>query len=300
MRLAVLLTTMVSTTFVLAGCGGGGTLDDIRVSGGASPTVRVDGEVTTDRTASRIIADGDAETLVEGDSVKVHYIGVNGRTGKEFDNSYSTESPMIVTLTEQSTLPGFLKGLVGQRIGARVLVTVPASEGVALMPAPGKLGLDESDTMVFLFDLLAKVPSGEPRKAPPHAPRLTYDADDHPRRFVATKRTRAAVPAHSDSYALIEGDGDPVGEESTVTVQYLAQEYPAGSIIAETWSTGPRRVALDEDPTSRCWHDALPGHTVGSRLVVVCPEGDPGPATAVESHRPTGPLIYAIDVLDAD
>ena len=79
------------------------------------------------------VGDGGGEEVGDGDTIKINYIAVNGRTGKEFDNSYKNESPMTLTLNEKTALPGFYKGLVGKQIGSRVLVSVPSEDGASLL-----------------------------------------------------------------------------------------------------------------------------------------------------------------------
>ena len=46
----------------------------------------------------------------EGQSVEVNYYGVNGRTGKKFDESFTTGQPVAFSLAQ--VVPGF-SGLVG-------------------------------------------------------------------------------------------------------------------------------------------------------------------------------------------
>ena len=84
-------------------------------------------------------------------------MAVNGRTGKQFDNSFTSKSPLTLTLDEHSALPGFLKGLTGQKVGSRVLVAIPPKDGFG--QARTELGIKADDTMVFLFDIVAKVPA---------------------------------------------------------------------------------------------------------------------------------------------
>ena len=301
MRRTALVTAMVTASFVLAGCGGGTDLEGIEVTKGSSPKVTVEEDFTTDETQTRVVNDGGGEKVEDGDTVKINYIAVNGRTGKEFDNSYKNESPMTLTLNEKTALPGFYKGLVGKQIGSRVLVSVPSEDAASLLQSAESLGLEKEDTMVFLFDLVAKVPneaSGKPQKAPATAPKLTLNDKEQPAKFVRTKKTRAKV-AKSSSYLLIKGEGEKVAKDATVSVQYVGQQYPDGDVFDESWSTGPRQLPLAKGGVIDCWSDLLPGNTIGSRVVVTCSSDDAYGKDAKKNKQPEGPLIFVVDLLDA-
>ncbi|WP_313403959.1 FKBP-type peptidyl-prolyl cis-trans isomerase [Aeromicrobium sp.] len=301
MRRTALVTAVVTASFVLTGCGGGTDLEGIEVTKGSSPKVTVEKDFETEKTQTRVVNDGGGEKVGDGDTVKINYIAVNGRTGKEFDNSYKNESPMTLTLNEKTALPGFYKGLVGKQIGSRVLVSVPSEDGASLLQSAESLGLEKGDTMVFLFDLVAKVPtaaSGKPQKAPATSPKLTYNDKKQPAKFVKTKKTKAKV-TESSAYVLIKGEGEKVVKDSTVSVQYVGQKYPAGDVFDESWSTGPRQLPLTEGNILDCWRDLLSGQTLGSRVVVTCSAADAYGKDAKKKGQPDGPLIFVVDLLDA-
>lgn len=301
MRRTALVTALATASFVLAGCGGGTDLDGIEVSKGSTPKVTVEQDYTTEKTESRVVSDGGGDEVADGDTIKINYVAINGRTGKEFDNSFENETPMTLTLNEKTALPGFYKGLVGQDIGSRVLVSVPAKDGVSLLQSAESLGLEKEDTMVFLFDLVSKVPteaSGKAVKAPAAMPKLTYDKDKHPSKFAKTKKTPAKV-AKSSSTVLIKGTGEKVAKGATLSVQYVGQQYPDGQVFDQSWSTGPRQISIAEGSAIPCWSDQIPGHTLGSRIVVTCSSADAYGKDAKKNGQPDGPLIFAVDLLDA-
>lgn len=301
MRRTALVTAMATASFVLAGCGGGTDLDGIEVSKGSTPKVTVEQDYTTEKTESRVVSEGAGDEVAAGDTIKINYVAVNGRTGKEFDNSFENETPMTLTLNEKTALPGFYKGLVGQDIGSRVLVSVPAKDGVSLLQSADSLGLEKDDTMVFLFDLVSKVPtqaSGKAMKAPASLPKLTYDKDKQPAKFTKTKKTPAKV-SKSDSAVLIKGTGEKVAKGATLSVQYVGQQYPDGQVFDQSWATGPRQISIAEGSAIPCWSDQIPGHTLGSRVVVTCSSDDAYGKDAKKNGQPDGPLIFVVDLLDA-
>jgi len=287
---------------LLAGCGsesGPSGLDKIDVRGGESPKLTVGKDFTTASTETRVVTKGNGDKLTDGDSVKVNYVAVNGRTGKQFDNSFTSKSPFTLTLDDQSALPGFVKGLKGQQVGSRVLVAIPPKDGFG--QARSELGIKADDTMVFLFDIVAKVPekaTGAAKKLPATVPSIV-EKDGHPDGFKPSKKTPDKV-SKATAHVVIEGDGPKVNQGQTITSQYVGQIYPDGEVFDSSWTKGaPASFSLDQ--VIACWKDLIPGHKVGSRLVLVCP-ADTAYGDSPQEGGPIKPgdsLVFAIDLLDA-
>jgi peptidylprolyl isomerase len=292
---------------VLAGCGSGsgGGLDAITVSDSKTPTVTVPDDFSTDSTETRVLSEGSGEEVEDGDTVKLNYVAVNGRTGKQFDNSFKAESPLTTQLTEGSVLSGFVKGLSGQKVGSRVLVAIPPKDGFAdgasREQAEQTLGVKADDTMVFLFDIVSKVPTeatGTAQELPDTVPSITLK-DDRPAGF-KTSDDVTKDPQEAKAYVAIKGDGEKVEKGASITAQYVGQVYPDGKVFDSSWDRGtPATFSLDQ--VIACWKDLIPGQTLGSRIVLVCPAdtayGDsPQEGSGIE---PGDTLTFAIDLLDA-
>ena len=83
-NLALALTSVLA--LVLAGCGAGsGGLDDVKVSSAKSPSVTVPDDFTASATETRVVKEGSGAEVKDGDTVKLNYVAVNGRTGKQFE-----------------------------------------------------------------------------------------------------------------------------------------------------------------------------------------------------------------------
>jgi peptidylprolyl isomerase len=289
---------------VLAGCGGdsdgASSLDSVKVSSAKSPKVTVDKGYTTKTTVSKTLKSGSGDTLKTDDSVKINYVGVNGRTGSQFDSSFKTGSPLTITLNETSVLPGFIKGLKGKKVGSRVLVAIPPKDG--FNADQEQLKLKKADTMVFLFDVVAKVPTevtGTSKSLSKDLPKLKLDADNHPSGFTKTKTT-AKKPGKQRAEVVIQGKGAKVKKGQTLTAQYVGQIYPAGKVFDESWSTGSRPFPVGAGAVIPCWDDLLVGQKLGSRVVLVCPEAyktvDPPQGSTLKK---TDDLLFVVDLLDA-
>lgn len=306
----ILLATL-ATSLVLAGCGGSdsdgaegsanGDLDNVTISKAKDPKVTVGKGFSVDKTVVKVVTEGAGEEVADGESVKVNYVAVNGRNGKQFDSSYTTDKPMSVTMSSPNVLPGFTKGLMGQKVGSRVLVAIPPSDGFGA--AQKQLDVKADDTMVFLFDIVAKVPneaSGKTVKPASTLPKITLDADKHPSGFTATKKTTPA-PTKPSADVLIQGEGPVLEAGQTLMAQYVGQVYPDGEVFDESWTSGPRSFPVGTGGLIKCWDDLLVGQKLGSRVVLVCPAdvayGDTPPDGGTIKAGDT--LVFAIDLLDA-
>ena len=301
----------VAVSLLLAGCGSSdsdgsgsgasGSLDSVKISKAKSPKVTVDKGFSVSKTTSKVVTDGGGDTVAAGDSVMVNYVAVNGRTGKQFDSSFTTEKPMTLTLTESSILPGFIKGLEGKTVGSRLLVAIPPKDGFG--GAQEQLDIKKDDTMLFLFDIVSKVPTevtGKSKALPSTLPEIKLDADKHPSGFTKTDSTKAKQTKAS-SHTVIQGDGPELEAGQTLTAQYVGQVYPDGDVFDESWSTAARSFQVGAGSLIKCWDDLLVGQKLGSRVVLVCPADSAYGDSPQEGGKikPGDTLIFAIDLLSA-
>lgn len=132
-----------------------GTVDDVTVTGepGQKPEVSFDKPLYVGETASKVITPGDGPVVEAGDTVTVDYVGINGRTGEEFDASYTAAGSKPVEFPLDQVVPGFAKGLVGQKLGSRVAIAMPSEDGYGSAGNP-QAGIEGNDTLVFVVDLI--------------------------------------------------------------------------------------------------------------------------------------------------
>ena len=81
--------------------------DKVTVTGGygEAPKVKVDAPWAIDKTRTKVLDPSNGPVISEGQGVEVNYYGVNGRTGKKFDESFSTGKPVAFSLAQ--VVPGF-------------------------------------------------------------------------------------------------------------------------------------------------------------------------------------------------
>lgn len=303
-----ILLASVAASLVLAGCGnsdsdkadgGSAELSSIKVSSAKSPKVTVPKDFKIAKTSTEVVTEGGGATVKSGDTVKVNYAALNGRTGKQFDSSYTRGVPVTWTLNN-TIFPGIVKGLTNQKVGSRVVVGVSPKDGFG--QAQKDYDIKAGDSLVFVFDIVAMVPTevtGTSKSLPSDLPKLKLDADKHPSGFTPTSKTKKKQTKES-LHTVIQGSGATIKKGDTLTAQYVGQVYPDGKVFDESWSKNPASFPVGTGGLIACWDDLLVGQKLGSRVVLVCPAdkayGD-NPQGDVIKKGDT--LIFAIDLLDA-
>lgn len=96
-----------------------------------------------------VIEEGDGAVIKKGDTVTTNYQGTNWNTGEIFDQSYGKE-PLVLPTT--SVVEGFGTALVGQKVGTKLVVSIPPEYGY------GVEGSSENalagQTLVFVIEIL--------------------------------------------------------------------------------------------------------------------------------------------------
>lgn len=101
-----------------------------------------------------VLQRGDGEELEEGAFAVLHYTGVLWDTNNVFDSTWTGGGAQAFQLTENSVVPGFLEGLVGQKIGSQVLLVVPPELGYG---EGGSGAIPAGATLVFVVDILGQI-----------------------------------------------------------------------------------------------------------------------------------------------
>lgn len=298
-----LIPVAIAAVLLLSACGDdAGGLAGVEVKGDKSPTVKVGKDFKATKTTTHVLKKGTGNEIAEGDAVTLDYVAVNGRTGKSFDSSYKSGTPLTTTIKTGAVLPGFVKGLKGQKVGSRVLIAIPPKDGFGA--ANEQLGLKATDTMVFLMDIVKservpEVAQGKAQELPDTLPKLKLDGDKHPSGFEETDTT-APKATKMTSDVAIQGTGKKVKAGQSLTIQYVGQVYPAGKVFDESWSKAAATFQIGSGSLIKCWDESLVGEKIGSRVILVCPAdvayGDKGSPPAIKGGDT---LIFAVDLLSA-
>jgi peptidylprolyl isomerase len=129
------------------------------------PTVKVDAKdhatIAIPKTAApkklivQPLIEGKGKTVQSGQTVSAKYTGVIWSTGKEFDSTAShpggAAAPFPVGVGQ--VIPAWDKGLVGQKVGSRLLIIAPPADGYGTQ-GNSQAGIKGTDTLVFVVDIV--------------------------------------------------------------------------------------------------------------------------------------------------
>ena len=137
-------------------------LPTVEADGTSPAQIDVEGVEAPERLVVQPLIRGEGPEVVAGQTLKVHYTGVKLSDGEQFDSSLmeGRGEPFEFQVGGGQVITGWDEGLVGQTVGSRVLLVIPASMAYGEAPAedaaetavPG----DElqGEDLVFVVDIL--------------------------------------------------------------------------------------------------------------------------------------------------
>ncbi len=99
------------------------------------------------------IVKGKGKTAKAGDTVTVQYVGVDYKTGEQFDASWDSGQPFQFQLGAQMVIPGWDQGVAGMKVGGRRELTIPPD--LAYGPQGQPPAIAPNATLVFVVDLVS-------------------------------------------------------------------------------------------------------------------------------------------------
>lgn len=99
-----------------------------------------------------VLVPGAGDTVRAGETIVVNYLGQTWG-GHVFDNSYDRGATISFPIGMGVVIGGWDEGLVGLRLGSRVLLSVPPEHGYGPAGVP-QAGIKGSDTLVFVVDVV--------------------------------------------------------------------------------------------------------------------------------------------------
>lgn len=166
MRKAI-LTIAACLLLAVAGCGGGddssSTTEATAESGASSkapeggapnkkPKVTVPTGAPPTQLETKDLIEGEGAEAKAGDEVTVQYVGVNYKTGKEFDASWDRGEPFTFQLGAGMVIPGWDQGVEGMKVGGRRELIIPPELGYGSTGSPP--AIPPNETLVFVVDLV--------------------------------------------------------------------------------------------------------------------------------------------------
>jgi FKBP-type peptidyl-prolyl cis-trans isomerase len=138
---------------------GGGSLPKVSAATGKAPTITIPKNTTAPSSlVTKTLIKGTGATVTKGEDVVAQYTGVNWRTGKVFDSSWSRSLPYSFKIgaSPSQVIKGWDLGLVGQTVGSRVLLVIPPADAYG-KTGQSQAGIKGTDDLVFVVDIVGAV-----------------------------------------------------------------------------------------------------------------------------------------------
>jgi FKBP-type peptidyl-prolyl cis-trans isomerase len=140
---------------------GGGSLPTVAAKSGTAPSVSFPSVTPPSALVTKTLVKGNGPKITKGEYVIAQYAGYIWRTKKVFGSSWSSGSPFgfVIGASPEQVIPGWDKGLTGQTVGSRVLLSVPPAQGYGSAGA-SQAGIKGSDTLLFVVDIIDALKQG--------------------------------------------------------------------------------------------------------------------------------------------
>lgn len=252
--------------------------------------------------SATVLTEGTGRVVTKGDLLIAHYVGMNWRDKAVFDESFSRGAPNNFPIGVGQVVPGWDEGLVGKKVGSRVLLVLPPEKGYGAAGQPAA-GILPTDTLVFSVDILSTIAANESAKGTPvepsqGLPTVTLQGGIP----TVTIPKGVAPPKQAVTQPLIEGKGPKVAARQTVIVQYVGVIFGSGKIFDSSWQRGaPASFPIGVGQVIKGWDDAIVDAKVGSRLLLLIPPSagygnDGNPQAGIKGDDT---LVFVVDILAA-
>lgn len=254
---------------------------------GKEPVIHVPTTPAPTQVETHDLLVGTGQLAKPDSSVEVRYVGVDYKTGKVFDASW-TSGTAPVSFSLASVIPGFAAGITGMKVGGRREIVIPPKYGYGAN-ASGPITANE--TLVFVVDLAAVTVA-------PHAVEATLGGSvtgPSGKQPVVVPPT-AKAPTQVTYHDVVVGQGTAAGPTSTAVVQYVALDYATGKVFDTSWTKGT--------PVSFPLASVIPGLGLGiagmkpggRREIVIPPSAGYGSA-GHGSVKPNETIIFVVDLV---
>jgi peptidylprolyl isomerase len=308
MRRRLATATVLALTLTgLVACGSddskdeAGSIEGLTVTGdfGEEPKIEVDGMDVSD-VETAVAIDGDGPEMTDDSAALYRFVIANGGTGETVASNYQDNAPQQLLMSQENEI--ITSSVKGTNIGSRVLLAMPVKELLGDQGAP-QVGLGPDDDLVMVIDLVEESeapeppldgPEGKAVEPPADAPKVIEEDGDVT--GLDFSDAPAKAPTDLQVIPLVEGTGDKVTADSSLTIDYFGAVWGSGDKpFDESYSGEPATFELTG--LIKGWQQGLDGVRVGSRVMLIIPS-DLGYGDQGSSGIPGGAtLVFVIDVL---
>ncbi|CAM5341979.1 FKBP-type peptidyl-prolyl cis-trans isomerase [Streptomyces xanthochromogenes] len=270
------------------------------------PTITIPKGDPSGKFVVKTLTAGTGAEVKKDDLAVTKYTGKIWKSGKDLAGSYDKGGvPQVIPAGSQTYIPAFSEAVLGQKVGARVLVVAPPA---AAFGAAGKqeLGVSGTDNLVFVLDVDSVMPKkvdGTQASIPSDLPQIKADKEE----AATITVPKNDPPKKLVDQVLIEGKGDEVKSGQTVYMQYSGATWkpneglPQAKLFDTSWKTGaPFSTAIGQGQVIEGWDKGLVGKKVGSRVLLVIPPEQGYKDKAQGADIPANStLVFVVDILGA-
>lgn len=281
----------------------GASSEAITVAGDfeAQPEISFEGPLEPEETERTVVIEGDGAAVAEGDTVNVSYTILNGGTAEQIETTFEAgQTVQVLVDSESKLLSGLSKSLVCATEGSRVVGVIPPADAFGA-EGQAQFGLEAEQSLVFVADVvsIAAEPleraEGSAEEAPEGFPTVELAENGEPTMTIPDEEP----PTEFQLATLIQGDGDEVGADDTVTVHYTGINWNTGEIFDSSWERG-QPASFPTSGVIPGFRDALVGQLVGSQVIaIIPPELGYGPqgGTPDGSIGAEDTIVFVVDIL---
>ncbi|MDR0944829.1 MAG: FKBP-type peptidyl-prolyl cis-trans isomerase, partial [Bifidobacteriaceae bacterium] len=247
---------------------------------------------------AEVLSAGSGAAVKTGNVVVVNYKGVKWGETDAFDDSFTRGQTAAMTLSSSALLSGWVRGLNGKKLGSRVLLVIPPTDGGYGLEGNSSGSISGTDTIVFVIDLIAQYPYAQqaqtdaaPQPAMSELAAPSIDADGNQSSIKVTgalgKEPTISIPngltapKQVTTTILAKGTGEAVAEGDDVLVQFKAVDWD-GKAAGDTWTgvnlNGIKGLQAESitasdasDSTKITPFSQLIGVPIGSRVLIELP-----------------------------
>lgn len=241
---------------------------------GEKPVISFPGATPPPGLQRQLLVEGTGAEVQTGDQLVANYLGVVWGGDTAFDNSYDRGAASVFQIGVGAVVKGWDVGLVGMKVGSRVLLTLSPSDGYGTAGrAPDISG---TDTLVFVIDIVNALGANSfgqadatPQPQDAAAPQVAGDLGGIP---TVTIPAGLAEPTELKTTVIALGTGKPVAF-GDVYAQYGVYDWQGKQQVA-TWEAktgatpGPQKIPLSAKTKQL---SGLVGIPIGSRVLLQIP-----------------------------
>lgn len=320
MRKLFAVTTGIALVFGLSACAAtsdsAGACTSASVAGDATKAVTVEGgfdqkptvtfaaPIRASETQREVLVTGTGKAIADGETVNINFSAYDGATGKNLADSPYDGATYLTILNELSTdpnsgaaLPGIVKAIQCLPIGSRVVAVTSAADAFG-ESGNSQLGVAPDTSLVIVADVVSVSATrawGTDQPAPDGFPSVVLDPKTGQPGVTMPKD---APPTETKIAVLKKGDGEVVGDNADVEVQYSGYIWQTGEIFDSSWTKG-QTATFNVNQVIAGFRDALVGQTVGSQVAVIIPpdQGYGANPPSGSAITPTSTLFFVVDIL---